>query len=407
MKRHHSAACETHPSSAGFPACRIADFPVGWRSEIPSRQQMNTGQAGKHCDTAARNGCATRTCRPIPVCGIASLLLLLATSLFSGCDRKPAEHLSSQADLPTAQVRVQVAENKKHTAGEEVVGTVRAKLHASMEAKISGRIEALPVVLGQRIKAGQLIARLEAGEIKARLDQAEATRQQAERDWKRASALADQQAVTKSEYDAADSRFQVAKASVAEAKAMMAYVEVLAPFDGVVTKKWADVGDLASPGKALVDIEDPLALELEADVPEAIASAVKLNAPMAVRLDSLRQNLTATVTELAPVADPTTHTFRVKLTLPQTTGLMSGQFARLLVPLGENETIRVPASAVVQRGQMEIVFVVANQRAQLHLVRTGKTVGDEMEILAGLDTGDSVVTEGATLLADGQPVVVK
>ena len=86
---------------------------------------------------------------------------------------------------------------------------------------------------------------------------------------------------------------------------------------------------------------------------------------------------------------------------------MSGQFARLLVPLAEGNAIRVPTSAVVQRGQLDIVFVVANQRAALHLVRTGKTVGDETEILAGLDAGDSVVTDGATLLIDGQPVAVK
>jgi len=84
--------------------------------------------------------------------------------------------------------------------------------------------------------------------------------------------------------------------------------------------------------------------------------------------------------------------------------LSSGQFARLAVPIGESDSLRVPVSAVVQRGQLEIVFVVANQHAQLHLVRTGKRVGDEMEILSGLHSGDSVVIEGATQLTDGQPV---
>ena len=72
---------------------------------------------------------------------------------------------------------------------EEVVGTVRAKLHATLEAKLSGRIDKLPVVLGQRVKAGELVARLDAAEIKARLEQAEASLEQAERDWKRVSAL--------------------------------------------------------------------------------------------------------------------------------------------------------------------------------------------------------------------------
>jgi RND family efflux transporter MFP subunit len=188
---------------------------------------------------------------------------------------------------------------------------------------------------------------------------------------------------------------------------MMAYVEVLAPFDGVVTKKWSDVGDLASPGKALVDIENPNSLELEADVPESIGSAIKPDAQLTVRLDSLNLELSGRVSEVAPVSDATTRTFKVKLTLPQTAGLMSGQFARLLVPVGTSKAIRVPTSAVVLRGQLEIVFVVAKQRAQLHLVRTGKRLGDELEILAGLDEGDSVVIDGAGLLTDGQQVVAK
>ena len=333
--------------------------------------------------------------------------LALATLLLSGCGRKPETHATAHPDLAAAQVQVQTAESKKRATTEEVVGTVRAKLRATLEAKLSGRIDKMPVLLGQAVKAGQLVAHLDAAEIKARLEQAEASLQQAERDWKRTSALFDQQAATRSDYDTADSRHRVAKAAVAEAQAMMGYVEVLAPFDGVVTKKWADVGDLATPGKPLIDIEDPSLLQLEADVPEAIASRIQQDARLAVRVDSLNSELAGTVREIAPTADPASRTFRVKLDLPQTAGVMSGQFARLVVPVGESSSVRVPASAVVVRGQLEILFVVANQRAQLHLVKTGRKIGDEVEILAGLDAGESVVVGGAALLADGQPVEAK
>jgi len=290
---------------------------------------------------------------------------------------------------------------------EEVVGTVRARLHATLEAKLSGRIDKLPVVLGQRVKAGELVARLDAAEINARLEQAEAALEQAERDWKRVSALFQQQSVTRAEYDAAQSRNRLAKGAAAEAKAMMSYVEIVAPFDGVVTKKWVDVGDLAAPGKPLISIEDPSALQLEADVPQAIASRVQGGARLAARVDDVSGELTGTVSEIAPTADSVSRTFRVKVDLPGKPGLRSGQFARLAVPVGESHSLRVPASAVVQRGQLEIVFVVANQRAQLHLVKTGKRVGDEMEILSGLHAGDVVVIDGAAQLTDGQPVEAK
>jgi len=181
-------------------------------------------------------------------------------------------------------------------------------------------------------------------------------------------------------------------------------VEVLAPFDGVVTKKWADVGDLAAPGKPLLAIEDPSALQLEADVPDAEASFVKQDARLEVRVDGVEGELIGTVSEISPAADPLSRTFRVKLDLPEKLGLKSGQFARLAVPIGEGDSLRLPASAVVQRGQLEILFVVTNRRAQMHLVKTGKRLGHEMEILSGLDPGEAVVIEGAAQLTDGQPV---
>lgn len=333
--------------------------------------------------------------------------LALATLLLAGCGRKPDTHPPAQPVLATAQVQVQRAESKQRATTEEVVGTIQAKLHATLEAKVSGRIDKMPLLLGQAVKAGELVARLDAAEIKARMEQAEAALQQAERDWKRTSALFDQQAATRSDYDATDSRYRLAKAAVAEAQAMMGYVEILAPFAGVVTKKWADVGDLATPGKPLIGIEDPSMLQLEADVPDAIASRIQQNARLAIQVDSLKGELVGTVVEIAPTADPASRTFRVKLDLPPTAGLRSGQFARLIVPVGESNSVRVPTSAVVVRGQLEILFVVTNQQAQLHLVKTGRTIGDEVEILAGLNSGESVVVGGADLLTDGQPVEAK
>jgi len=77
------------------------------------------------------------------------------------------------------------------------------------------------------------------------------------------------------------------------------------------------------------------------------------------------------------------------------------------MPVGQSSSVRVPASAVVLRGQLEILFVVTDQRAQLRLVKVGKRIGDEVEILAGLEADESVVVGGATLLADGQPVEAK
>ncbi len=324
--------------------------------------------------------------------------------ILTGCGKAHERHTDVQPELPSVQVRTQTVEAKPFAAIEEVVGTVRARLHATMEAKTSGRITELPVVLGQAIRKGELLARLDAPEIKARLDQVEAAFQEAERAMKRISSLFSQQAVSRAEYDAADARYLVAKGALGEARAMTGYLEILAPFDGVVTKKWADVGDLAVPGKPLLNLEDPSTLQLEADLPEAIASKIQQGVRLTIRASQGMPELTGTVAELSPIADPASRTSRVKLDLPACPGLKSGQFARLFVPVGETTTLRVPTLAVVQRGQMEIVFTVENHRASLHLVKTGRRGHDEIEILSGLDSGDLVVIDNPQQLVDGQPV---
>jgi len=335
------------------------------------------------------------------------LLLSLIVGFLAGCGDHQAPKTLKLGSLAPAQVHVVIAESSKRALTEEVLGTVRAKLRATLEAKVSGRISSLPVVLGQKVTKDQLLVRLDADEIKARLELAQATLDQAERDWQRISSLFDGQAISRSEYDNAQSRLQVGKAARAEAQAMMGYVEVTAPFEGVITKKWLDVGDLAAPGKPLLDIEVPSALQLEADVPEGIAARVKEGDKLAVKVDSVDGEVLAKLTEMAPSADPVSRTFQVKLDLPGTAGLMAGQFARLLVPVGELHCVSVPSTALVQRGQLEIVFVLANQRAQMRLVKSGRHTDKEVDILSGVEAGEQIIVENPALLIDGQPVEAK
>ncbi len=331
---------------------------------------------------------------------------LAATLLIAGCGKKhpapPAAH-----PLPVVSVRVQTVENLKRTATEEVVATVRPKLSASIASKVSGTIQRMFVAPGQSVKTGEPLAQLDAREIQARLDQAQAVREQAKKDVDRFTILLKQNALTQQEFDTAQSRFRVADAGVAEAQTMLGYTRIVAPFDGVVTVKRADVGDLATPGKPLLDLEDPTTLRLEADVPETLVDKIKLDQALRVSIPNVSANLQGTVREVAPIADPVSRTFRVKLDLPPTPGLRSGLFGRVAVPVTEVEAIRVPASAVVVRGQMEIAFVVVERRAQLRLVKTGKRLGPEVEIVAGLTAGEPLVVDGAPQLQDGQPVEVR
>jgi RND family efflux transporter MFP subunit len=333
-----------------------------------------------------------------------TVLLLGVFAFGSGCGKKHEPQGATVGSLAPAAVRVQKIEKLTQSAVEEVVGTVQPKLQAVIEAKVSGRITRLPVTLGQSVKQGDVLVELATQEVQAKLDQANATFWQAELDFTRISNLRKQTAATQSELDTAQARHNVAKAAVAEAEAMSGYARIVAPFDGVVARKLADEGDLAMPGKPLLELEGRAGLRLVADVPSLLAGHVLVDAKLAVRVDTLQDPITGTVAEISPAADPASRTVRVKVDLPYTAGLRTGQFGRLAVPVGEATFLVVPPPALIRRGQLEILFVSADGKAQMRLVRTGKQTAQGVEILAGLEAGEVVVVEGAGTLRDGQPL---
>jgi len=142
-------------------------------------------------------------------------------------------------------------------------------------------------------------------------------------------------------------------------------------------------------------------------VPTLLAGRVSPDAKLAVRVDTISDCITGSVAEISPAADPTSRTVRVKLDLPETANLRAGQFGRLCVPLDEAAFLFVPETALVRRGQLEILFVAAEGKAQMRLVRTGKQTAQSIEILAGLTPGETVVIEGAANLRDGQPLQMR
>ncbi|KAB2641448.1 MAG: efflux RND transporter periplasmic adaptor subunit [Verrucomicrobia bacterium] len=329
--------------------------------------------------------------------------LLLAVLLASACHNQPST-TAPAAMVPSAAVQLTPATLATHQATEDVVGTVRSKQRAVIEAKVSGRLLQYRADPGQLVKSGEQLAELDVQEIRAKLDQAKAVLDQAQRDLARQQQLIASKATSQQELDAAAARVKVAAAGLNEAQTMLGYAKVTAPFDGVVTRKLADVGDLAMPGKPLLEIEASNVLRFETDLPESLLQRVKLGASLTVTIPSLTKPLAATISEISPVADALSRTFPVKLDLPPAAGLRPGQFGRVAVPVAEVKLLLVPRQTVLKRGQMEVVFVVRENRASLRLVKTGKALGEQLEILSGLEPGEAVVTSDASQLSDGQPV---
>lgn len=323
--------------------------------------------------------------------------------LLAGC-HPPAPAPTAATNLPPAKVSVAVVQRTGHVAVEEVVGTVRARTRTVVEAKVAGRIVRMETRLGQPVRAGERLVELDATELTARLDQTRGVFEQASRDRDRFRGLLEQKTVSPQEYDAVEARWRVAKAAMAEAESLAGYLRVVAPFDAVVSRKLADVGDQATPGRPLLELEVPGELRLEADVGEALIGRLEPGQQVSVRVGTMVMQ--GKVAEMAPAADPVSRTFLVKVDLPSGAGLRSGQFGRLSVPLGESPVLRVPAVAVLRRGQLEYVMVDAGGRAQLRLVRTGRMLGADVELVSGVEPGERVVSGGLEGLAEGQPLEV-
>lgn len=333
-------------------------------------------------------------------------MVLLPTLFLAGCGHE-AMQKEAAPPLPAAKVKVEAAREDPSTAAEDAPGTIRPILTAILAAKVSGTIVEINADPGRVVKRDELLARIDDREIRARLEGARATLEQASADFARYEKLHAQKVVTPQEFETARSRHRAAQAAADEASSLLAYSLVKAPFDGVVTRRFVQQGDLATPGKALVEVEDPAALRLEAQVPESLIGRIKIGDTITVKVDAARAKVSAKVGEIAPASDPASRTTLVKMELPRNPALRSGMFGRARIPTDAAPSLAVPEGAVLHRGQLDFIFVVADGIAQLRIVRTGRIEGGRVEIVSGLDAGESVVVEGAASLADGQPVTAQ
>jgi RND family efflux transporter MFP subunit len=183
-------------------------------------------------------------------------------------------------------------------------------------------------------------------------------------------------------------------AAVREAQVMLSYTTIEAPFSGRLVRKTIDAGDMVMPGQPLFVIEKSAEPEFHAVVAESLVAGMKFDQKLDVRIDAIQQTLQGTVREIVPQADPRTRTLLVKISLPPQAGLVSGQFGTLAVPTGTYQAMVIPARAVRQVGQLQLVDVV-NDRGVPHrrFVTLGRSHDDKVEVLSGLKPAERVVVD--------------
>ncbi|MEN8692705.1 MAG: efflux RND transporter periplasmic adaptor subunit [Desulfobacterales bacterium] len=348
----------------------------------------------------------------------------------------------------TARVEVAVVKPTTHPEIYEAMGTVLAQTTSILSSKLMGTVRSILVEEGQPVKAGQPLVLLDQRQVSAQLQQAEAALSEARKAEQAAASAQEsaraaaelahlnydryvlmlrEEAVTPQEFDtvaarhrqaqaaltqagsmvaAARSRVQQARAAVAAASVTHKDAVINAAYDGVMVDKLVEVGDLAAPGTPLVKIERTGNYRVDLELPEGHILSVRIGDTVAVRVPGLiDEPLDGIVATIVPAADTKSRSFLVKVRLPDAANLRSGVFARVAVPIGTGRLILVPTSAVVHEGQLTGIYIVdPDQIARFRLIRTGKSLGNTIEVLSGLQEGARFVVTPPPGFSDGTKV---
>jgi len=337
----------------------------------------------------------------------------------SGCSNE--RRIEAAAPETVSNVPIVVAQKTTVPDWLEAVGTVRAVQTSQLASQIMGNMVAVQAHEGERVESGQVLVTIDDTQLRAAVEQATAAELAAQKDvsaaeselalaqstLKRYQQLYEKKSVSPQEFDeiktraqSAEARRDMTKAALAQANAALAqarislgYTRIRAPFAGVVTERKADSGTLASPGMPILTVEDTRNYRLEVTVDESDVRLVRLGQSTPVNIDALGSTeITGKVVQIVPAADPGSRSFLVKIELPRETHLRSGLFGRAEIPRGERSALLIPRSAVVERGQLQGVYVLdTEQIAGLHYVTLGRTSGQNVEVLSGLEGGEKII----------------
>jgi RND family efflux transporter MFP subunit len=354
---------------------------------------------------------------------IFSVLILLSI----GCTEK--EHPNTVKRPLVTGVTLSRIEPTPVDSFYQTTGTIKAKIVSQVASRSMGTVTSLKCREGETVKAGQLLLTIEDRDLNQRVAGAEAAHleslkalEAADQNRKltavtfdRYNNLYQQKVITQQEMDQIETQKKLAQseyervgamvkrtqASLEESRINLGFAQVKAPISGVVTEKKIDQGSLAIPGQPLLTIEDTSQLRVEAFVDQQMAGKFKKGDRVTVIPYTTRERITGSFDEIVPAIDPATRTFLIKI-LVNGSGLKSGLYCQVLIPDGKKETILLPQQVIVERGQLEGVFVVDAQGLMTYrLIRTGKTIGDKKEILSGLKGGEQVVVSGLERAIDG------
>ena len=365
---------------------------------------------------------------------IGASLLAASTAMMAGCHG--GEPVTTGA-AETLHARVVESQQLQLPVNVRATGTVHARETTLVFAQVPGRIQQILVRAGDTVRAGQTLAVLDDAAQRAQVNQAQAGVKAAQglqaaaqtnsslasSTLERYRQLEAEKSVSPQEMDemsrkaeaaaasldAARSETEAAKAQESGARTTLGYTRLAAPFAGIVTARMADPGTLASPGVPLLQIDQAGALQLQATVDESEIGAIHKGMKTQVAIDGASSaNIAGTIAEIDPAADPSTHSFLVKIDLPSSSQLRAGMYGTAEFANGVRSAILIPRSAVIARGSLNCAYVLDSQGiTQLRYVTLGAQQGDLVEVLSGISAGERLVDAPADRDLGGKRIEVQ
>lgn len=353
----------------------------------------------------------------------ASLLVALGVMIV-GCHGGGSTATSET--VQTMQARVVESQEQQVPVSLRATGTVHARETAVVSAQVIGRIQQVMVREGDSVRAGQTLVVLDDAALRSQVEQAQAgvkAAQNAQAAAQTNAALAastlgryqqleSEKSVSPQEMDEVSRRAEGAAASLDAMRAqtdkaraeldgahtMLGYTRLVAPFAGVVTARMVDPGTMAAPGLPLIQVDQAGTLQLQASVDESAIGAIHRGMTVQVAIDGGTStsgegtNLSGRVAEIVPAADPSSHSFLIKIDLPSSSRMRAGMYATAEFTNGTRQAILVPRSAVVLRGSLNCVYVLDGQGiAQFRYITLGAPQGTLVEVLSGVSAGEKLI----------------
>lgn len=355
------------------------------------------------------------------------LLLSASFSFFIHCSSDEKKITDSTAPIA---VTLNQSENSTDLSSVTASGKLVAKNTVNVSTRMMGYITGIKAEVGQNVSQGQLLVSInntdiqaKGGQASAQISQAQANYNLAKKDYERFQNLYKVQSASQKELDDMRARYEMASASLQaaqqmknEVNAQYRYTNITSPISGVVTATYAKTGDMASPGMPILTIEAPSVLQAQVLLSEDDITLVHQGMPVKILLKTTGQEVGGTVAEVSLSATNTGGQYMVKVNVPADKSLLPGMYVNVAFPIKRNgkvnsefhNVVTVPKSALIEQGQLTGLYTVSKDNtAILRWVKTGKSQGNEVEILSGLSPNEKYVISADGKLYNGAKISIK